>query len=126
MWAELPPAPGECTATEGPAQRCSGRCARCQVEMDAFRAKLLAVGEDEDSVQVMARRSPENHMDPCLRFPWDDVKELFDGATVTEAMLENSETNRMRNAPHAAHALRRWETRILCFRVFCAGQFIFY
>ena len=32
VWAELPPAPGECTATEGPAQRCSGRCARCRVK----------------------------------------------------------------------------------------------
>ena len=26
-------------------------------------------------------------MDPCFRFPWHDLKDLFDGATVVEAML---------------------------------------
>ena len=26
-------------------------------------------------------------MDPCFRFPWDDLKDLFASATLVEAML---------------------------------------
>ena len=61
-----------------------GTCLRCQLDMD----KQLAVqGGDASNAAVVPRRSELNHMDPCFRFPVDDLKELFDGATVVEAML---------------------------------------
>ena len=36
---------------------------------------------------IFSERFVENHMDPCLRFPYDDLQELFDGATMIEGML---------------------------------------
>ena len=83
--------------------------------MDAFRAKLLAVGEDEDSVQVMARRSPENHMDPCFRFPWHDLKWLFDGATVTEAMLVALEHMQVNYVTISGSGLRKFRRNTISF-----------
>ena len=43
-------------------------------------------GTEEDALAV-AKWSACNRMDPCLRFPYDDVQELFDGATMIEGML---------------------------------------
>ena len=42
---------------------------------------------DAEERDVVPLRSSQNHMDPCFRFPWDDLQALFAGATVTEAML---------------------------------------
>ena len=42
---------------------------------------------DEGMADVVGLRSAENHMDPCFRFPYQDLNDLFAGATVVEAML---------------------------------------
>ena len=36
---------------------------------------------------LVGLRSAENHMDPCFRFPSDDLSDLFAQATLVEAML---------------------------------------
>jgi hypothetical protein len=45
------------------------------------------MGVDCAARQVVLLRSSDNHMDPCFRFPWHDLQDLFATATVTEAML---------------------------------------
>ena len=80
QWDELPPL----GARDGVALCCSGTCLRCQRDMDE---QLKDQTGAEDRGQIVAKRSEENHMDPCFRFPWDDLKDLFASATVVEAML---------------------------------------
>ena len=79
-WDELPPL----DAPDGVALCCSGTCLRCQRDMDE---QAKDQGGDGARGQIVAKRSEENHMDPCFRFPWDDLKDLFESATLVEAML---------------------------------------
>ena len=61
-----------------------GVCSCCQRDMDK---QLADQGGDASTAVIVARRSADNHMDPCFRFPVDDLRELFEHATVVEAML---------------------------------------
>ena len=79
-WDELPPL----DAADGAAEAYSGTCYRCQRDMDE---QLRKKGDDEEQSAVIALRSEDNHMDPCFRFPADELRELFDGATLVESML---------------------------------------
>ena len=79
-WDELPPLQ---TGTSL-AFQASGRCLRCQKDIDE------QVSHGLQSHQIVALRSEDNYMDPLFRFPtgpMDDLKRLFDYATLTEAML---------------------------------------
>ncbi len=49
--------------------------------------RLRNQGGDEGRGEVVALRSAENHMDPCFRFPIDDLRGLFSGSTMVESML---------------------------------------
>ena len=75
-WDELPDLEPE----DGVAQRCFGTCLRCRRDMDAM---ALEKGCED----VIPRFGHLNHMDPCFRFPFDDLKSLFDSATLVESML---------------------------------------
>ena len=79
QWDDVPPL----VVQDGLATCCSGTCLRCERDM---AAQLRLLGGDEERA-IVSLRSEENHMDPCLRFPVDDLQELFDGATVVESML---------------------------------------
>ena len=70
--------------SDGLAMRCSGTCLACQKDMDQ---QIRDVGGDEGRGAVVVLRSEGNHMDPCSRFPVDELQWLFDQATVVEAML---------------------------------------
>ena len=45
------------------------------------------MGGVEDLGQVEAKRSEDLCMDPCFRFLWADLKDLFPSATMVDAML---------------------------------------
>ena len=75
-WDELPPL----DAPDGIAQCCYGTCARCRKEMDVL---AKATGCEE----VVPRFSSQNHMDPLFRFPFSELKWLFDQSTLVESML---------------------------------------
>eukprot|EP00959_Pyramimonas_sp_CCMP1952_P396703 8311958-Pyramimonas_sp.AAC.1 len=135
-WAEFPPSPeamagGEAWKEGGCdfAGRFSGTCVRCQADMDSQlgameRASRRAAehgGEGGDAAGgggagaepapasvIVALRSEENHMDPCFRFPWDDLQELFDAATVTEAMLLALEHMQVNYVTVAQSGLRKF------------------
>ena len=80
-----PRRPGQEEPTGAVAEQCSGTCRRCR--MDMVRQAEAGAPEQGGLVVAASLRSEENHMDPCLNFPWDDLKWLFDQATATEAML---------------------------------------
>ena len=61
-----------------------GVCACCQIDMNSQGVDQEGVPGDKN---IIPKRSVENHMDPCFRFPYDDLQELFDGATMIEGML---------------------------------------
>jgi len=61
------------------AEQCRGVCLWCQRDMDQQ--------QKEGAEQVVPRRSYLNHMDPCWKFPHEELGDLFASATVTEAML---------------------------------------
>jgi len=61
------------------AEQCRGVCLWCQRDMEQQ--------EKEGVEQVVPRRSYLNHMDPCWKFPVEELGELFASATATEAML---------------------------------------
>ena len=79
-WDELPPL----DSVDGAAEPYGGTCYRCQHDMDEQVRKR---GDEEAHTDVVALRSEDNHMDPCFRFPAEELQELFDGATLVESML---------------------------------------
>jgi len=106
-WDELPPL----EAADGVATCCSGTCLRCQKDMDE---QLKDQGGDESRGQIVALLSEDNHMDPCFRFPWDDLKDLFEGATMTEAMLLALEHMQV-NFVTVSSGLRKFRRNTLSF-----------
>jgi len=64
------------------AVRHTGRCLRCQKDIDR---QLQQNGGDEAS--VVPRFSYMNNMDPCWKFPHEELRDLFMQCTLTEAML---------------------------------------
>ena len=79
-WEEAPPF----VETDFIAGTHRGVCACCQHDMDK---NLDDQGGDPGTAVIVPRKSADNNMDPCFRFPVDDLKELFEQATVVEAML---------------------------------------
>ena len=62
----------------------TGVCRVCHLDMKAQRA---ALGEEASDAEIVPKLSFLNHMDPVFRFPHEELQELFDGASVIEAML---------------------------------------
>ena len=107
-WDELPPK----EPMDGVAQCCTGRCLRCQKDMDG---QLRDLGGDAERGQIVPLRSAENHMDPCFRFPWDDLKQLFDGASVVEAMLVALDHMQVNFVTVSSTGLRKFRRNTLSF-----------
>ena len=79
-WDEVPPS----DPPDGFALECAGVCMRCRRDLDKQAA---AAPTEDDLYQVVGLRTAQNHMDPCFRFPWHDLEDLFQGATMVEGML---------------------------------------
>ncbi len=60
-------------------------------------------------------------MDPCFRFPWDDLKDLFDGATLVEAMLVALEHMQVNFVTVSSSGLRKFRRNTLSFPQDIAG-----
>ena len=54
-------------------------------------------------------------MDPCFRFPVDDLKDLFDGATVVEAMLVALEHMQVNFVTVSRSGLRKFRRNVISF-----------
>ena len=79
------------------------------------RQQLISAGQDEDFGSVIPRRSEYNHMDPCFRFPEDELRELFDGATLTEAMLVALEHMQVNYVTISGSGLRKFRRNTISF-----------
>ena len=108
-WDELPPL----DPPDGVALCCSGVCLRCQKDMDE---QLRGNAGD-----VIVLLSEENHMDPCFRFPWDDLKDLFDSATMVEAMLVALEHMQVNFVTVSTSGFRKFRRNTLSFPQDIAG-----
>jgi len=78
-------------------------------------AQLKMQGGCIDSADIVPRRSEENHMDPLFRFPLDDLKELFDGATMVEAMLVALEHMQINFVTVSRSGLRKFRRNVISF-----------
>ena len=99
-WEELPPL----DAPDGAARQSRGVCERCRRDIEGQRA-LVAAGDVAG--EVVGLRTAENHMDPCFRFPVDDLKDLFAGATLVESMLVALDHMQVNFVTVSASGLRR-------------------
>ena len=63
----------------------------------------------------MAKRSHENHMDPCFRFPYEDLHDLFDGATMIESMLVALEHMQVHFVTCSSTGLRKFHRNVIFF-----------
>lgn len=54
-------------------------------------------------------------MDPCFRFPWDDLKDLFDHATLVEAMLVALDHMQVNFVQVSSTGLRKFRRNTLSF-----------
>jgi hypothetical protein len=89
-----------------------GTCLRCQKDMDK---QLEDPGGDRERAVIVARRSELNHMDPCFRFPSDELKDLFDGATMVEAMLVALEHMQINFVTVSVSGLRKFRRNVISF-----------
>ena len=108
-WDELPPL----HPSDGVASRCTGRCHRCQKDEEDQMRNLAAA--DCDGGQIVLLRSSDNHMDPCFRFPWHDLQDLFAKATVTEAMLVSLDHMQVNFVQVSTTGLRKFRRNTLSF-----------
>ena len=82
-WDEFPPfEPSEAELVL--AEQYSGMCRRCHVDLVHQRKQL---GEQADEADVIAKFSWRSHMDPCFMFPEQELRELFNKASLTEHMF---------------------------------------
>ena len=91
-WDVLPVPPDATEEALLVAERCSGLCLACHKDIEQQRLELAqglpAHSAEAREALVVPRRSYRNHMDPLFRFPRNtDLQDLFDSATVVEAML---------------------------------------
>ena len=107
-WDELPPV----DAPDGFALCCSGTCLRCQKDMDE---QVQEHGLAEHLGQIIGLRSAENHMDPCFRFPVDDLEDLFSHATLVESMLVALEHMQVNFVTVSRSGLRKFRRNTLSF-----------
>ncbi len=107
-WDELPPF----EAHDGLALSCSGTCLRCQMDMDE---QVRPVAGEEGCGEVVLLRSAENHMDPCFRFPIDDLQEFFSHATPVETMLVALDHMQVSFATISTSGLRKFRRNTISF-----------
>ena len=89
-----------------------GVCACCQIDMNS--QVLDQEGVLGDKI-IIPKRSVENHMDPCFRFPYDDLQELFDGATLIEGMLVALEHMQIYFVSCTAIGLQKFHRNVISF-----------
>ena len=114
-WDDLPPL----DLADGVALCCTGTCLRCKRDEDE---QLKDLGGDADQGQVVLLRSAENHMDPWHRFPRDakdELKTLFDGATLVEAMLVALDHMQVNFVTISSTGLRKFRRNTLRFLRIC-------
>ena len=97
---------------DGLASHHVGTCVPCQKDQEAQASQQADV---EGEVRIVAKRSFLNHMDPCFRFPRDELEELFDGATMTESMLVALEHMQIHFVTCSTSGLRKFHRNVISY-----------
>ena len=79
-WDTLPEFP----PPDGLAAHHTGTCLACQADIEQQHA---ALPEESEPAGIVPKRSILNHMDPVFRFPYEELQQLFDSASLIESML---------------------------------------
>mgnify|MGYP005650999903 FL=1 len=98
--------------SDGVAQSCSGTCRACQKDINQ---QTRVLGGDEGGNAIVVLRSEDNHMDPCFRFPADDLGDLFQHATMVEGMLVALEHMQVNFVTISTTGLRKFRRNTLSF-----------
>ena len=67
------------------AREYTGRCLNCHRDIHQELERLRKTDSAAQEADVIPLRGWQNRMDPCYRFPYHDLADLFAMATVTEA-----------------------------------------
>ena len=65
--------------------------------------------------RLVAKRSELNHIDPCFRFPYHDLQQLFDCATMIEGMLVALEHMQIYFISCSSSGLGRFHSNVISF-----------
>ena len=97
----------------------TGRCLACQADIQRQLAALPA--SSSESSLVVPRRSYLNHMDPCFRFPEEELRQLFDGAVLLESMLIAQYHMQVNYYTLQKSRLHKFFKNVICFPQDIAG-----
>ena len=101
------------------AESCTGVCAACHADIQKQRRDLAegmpTLSVEEREGRVVPRRSYRKHMGPLFNFPADELKQLFDSATVTEAMLVALEHMQVNFITAKSTCLRKFRKNVISF-----------
>ena len=90
----------------------TGVCRGCHLDIRAQRA---ALGEDASDAAIVPKMSFLNHMDPVFRFPHEELQDLFDQASVIEAMLLALEHMQVSFVTVARAGLHKFRQNVISF-----------
>lgn len=90
----------------------TGRCRACQVDIESQQAKMKAC---QDEGVIVPKRSHLNHMDPCFRFPEDDLRQLFDSAGLIESTLVALHHMQVNYITISKSRLHKFYKNVICF-----------
>ena len=73
------------------AREYTGLCVNCHRDIRQELEKVRKTDPAAEETSVIPLRGWQNRMDPCYRFPWHDLADLFASATVTESRFVSLE-----------------------------------
>ena len=118
-WEDLPLPPAAPEEHLLVAESCTGVCQACHADIQKQRRDLAAglptLSAEEREGRVVPRRSYRNHMDPLFMFPGGEVKQLFDSATVVEAMLVALEHMQISFVTAKSTGLTKFQKNVISF-----------
>ena len=97
------------------AREYTGRCLRCHLDIQRELAKLRKTEPEAGEADVIPLRGWQNRMDPCFRFPHEELRDLFMSATVTELRFVALEHMQVNYVTVAMSGLRKFRRNTLSF-----------
>ena len=113
-WDDLPPPPDVDEAELIIASCHTGMCHACQVDIDQ-KAARAGDADDFTVAPIVPNRSFLNAMDPCWKFPHQELGELFAMATLTESMLLSLEHMQVNYVTVAKSGLHKFRNNVISF-----------
>ncbi len=87
-----------------------GRCRACHLDMVHQRDRL----NHAESI-IVPKRSHLNNMDPCFRFPEDELRSLFDSAGIHESMLVALHHMQVNYMTLQRSRMHKFKKNVICF-----------